>query len=144
MNTKPIGWAALAGSSQPAIEPVCYLGLGDNSEPARDIERRSGFLFCAPNPNGIWPVLSGDDEEGTWVNHDPVFKERGQECGVLRSQERLRSRSAACRGVAVTVAVHCVISPTFQALASGPLCAQDFCKLLVKCGFPKDRCHEHG
>jgi hypothetical protein len=63
------GWAALAGSSQPAIEPVCYLGLADNSAPARDIEQ------------GIWPVLSGDDEEGTWVNHDPVFKEREQECG---------------------------------------------------------------
>src|SRR5271166_1544593 len=103
MNTKPIGWAALAGSSQPAIEPVCYLGLGHNLEPARDIERGQDFLFCAPNPNGIWPVLSGDDEEGSCV--------------------------------AVTVAVRCVISPTFQAFASGPLCAQDFCKLLARCHF---------
>ena len=47
------------------------------------------------------------------------------------------------RGVAVTVAVHCSTSPTFQAFASDPLCAQDFCKLLVKCEFPKDGCHEH-
>ena len=48
------------------------------------------------------------------------------------------------RGVAVTVAVHCSTSTTFQAFTSDPLCAQDFCKLLVKCEFPKDGCHEHG
>jgi len=84
------------------------------------------------------------EAKGTGVNHDPVFKEREQECGLLRYQERLRSRSAACRGVAVTVAVRCSTSATFQAFASDPLCAQDFCKLLVKCGFPKDRCHERG
>ena len=47
------------------------------------------------------------------------------------------------RGVAVTVAVHCSTSTTFQAFASDPLCAQDFCKLLVKCEFPKDGCHQH-
>ena len=62
---------------------VCYLGLALSSAPARDIERGQGFKFCAPNPQGIWPVLSGDDEKGTWVNHDPVFKEREQESGVL-------------------------------------------------------------
>jgi hypothetical protein len=27
-------------------------------------------------------VLSRDDEKGTWVNHDPVLKEREQECGI--------------------------------------------------------------
>jgi hypothetical protein len=48
------------------------------------------------------------------------------------------------RGVAVTVAVHCSTSTTFQAFAGDPLCAQDFCKLLVKCEFPKDGCDEHG
>src|SRR5271165_6067441 len=52
---------------------------------------------------------------------------------LLRSQERLRSRSAACRGVAVTVAVRCSTSATFQAFASDPLCAQDFCKLFARC-----------
>jgi hypothetical protein len=36
-------------------------------------------------------------------------------------------------GVAVTVAVRCRISRTFQAFSSGPLCAQDLCKLLVNC-----------
>ena len=90
--------AALASSSQPAVEPVCYLGLALSSASARDIERGQDPLFCAPNPNGIWPVLSGNDEEGTWVKRDPVFKEREQECGLLRSQERLSSMSAACRG----------------------------------------------
>ena len=58
-------WAALASSSQHAIEPVCYLGLALSSAPARDIERGQGFEFCAPNPHGIWPVLSGDEEKGT-------------------------------------------------------------------------------
>ena len=54
------------------------------------------------------------------------------------------SMSSFERGVAVTVAVHCSTSTTFQAFTSDPLCAQDFCKLLVKCEFPKDGCHEHG
>jgi hypothetical protein len=45
---------------------------------------------------------------------------------VLRSQEHLRSRLAPCRGVAVTVAVRCSTSATFQAFALDPLCAQDF------------------
>ena len=40
------------------------------------------------------------------------------------------------RGVAVTVAVHCFTSPTFQAFTSDPLCAQDFCKLFVRCDLP--------
>jgi hypothetical protein len=48
------------------------------------------------------------------------------------------------QGVAVTVAVQCYIFPTFQAFASDPLCAQDFCKLLVKCELPKDGCYERG
>ena len=38
------------------------------------------------------------------------------------------------------MAVHCSTSATFQAFTSDPLCAQDFCKLLVKCEFPKDGC----
>ena len=53
------------------------------------------------------------------------------------------SISSCNRGVAVTVAVRCSTSATFQAFASDPLCAQDFCKLLVKCEFPKDGCHQH-
>ena len=76
------GWAALVSSSQPAIEPVCYLGIALSSAPARDIGRGQDSLLCAPNPNGIWPVLSGDDEEGDWVKYDPVFKEREQEWAV--------------------------------------------------------------
>ena len=39
-------------------------------------------------------------------------------------------------GVAVTVAVHCSTPATFQAFTSDPLCAQDFCKLFVRCDLP--------
>jgi len=39
-------------------------------------------------------------------------------------------------GVAVTVAVHCSTSATFQAFTSDSLCAQDFCKLFVRCDLP--------
>src|SRR5215469_782989 len=42
------------------------------------------------------------------------------------------SISSCERGVAVTVAVHCSTPATFQAFTSDLLCAQDFCKLLVK------------
>jgi hypothetical protein len=38
--------------------------------------------------------------------------------------------------VAVTVAVRCSTSATFQAFASDPLCAQDFCKLFARCDLP--------
>jgi hypothetical protein len=57
--------ASLASSSPPAVEPVCYLGLALSSAPAQDIKDGQDFLFWAPNHNGIWPVLSGEDEEGT-------------------------------------------------------------------------------
>jgi hypothetical protein len=40
------------------------------------------------------------------------------------------------RGVAVSVAVHCSTPATFQAFTSDPLCAQDFCKLFVRCDLP--------
>ena len=39
-------------------------------------------------------------------------------------------------GVAVTVAVHCSTPATFLAFTSDPLCAQDFCKLFVRCDLP--------
>jgi len=55
---------------------VCYLGLALRSAPTRDIE--AGQDFCVANPNRIWPVLSGEDQGGTWINHDAVFKEREQ------------------------------------------------------------------
>lgn len=56
---------ALASSSHPAIEPLCCFTPTLSSAPARDTERGQDFLLCATSPYGMWPVLSGDDEEGT-------------------------------------------------------------------------------
>src|SRR5271157_32702 len=50
------GWAALASSSQPAIEPTCYSALALGSVPVGDIERAQNFLLHTQNPNGSWPV----------------------------------------------------------------------------------------
>ena len=61
------GWAALATSSQPAIEPTCYAALALGSAPVGDIERAQDFLLRTQNPNGSWPVVPGDDQEGGWV-----------------------------------------------------------------------------
>ena len=61
------GWAALASSSQPAIEPTCYSALALGSAPVGDIERAQYFLLHTQNPNGSWPVFPGDDQEGGWV-----------------------------------------------------------------------------
>jgi hypothetical protein len=61
------GWAALASSSLPAIEPTCYSALALGSAPVGDIKRAQDFLLCTQNPNGSWPVFLGDDQEGGWV-----------------------------------------------------------------------------
>jgi hypothetical protein len=61
------GWAALASSSQPAIEPTCYSALALGSAPVGDIVRAQNFLLITQNPNGSWPVFPGDDLEGGWV-----------------------------------------------------------------------------
>jgi len=61
------GWAALASSSQPAIEPTCYSALALGSAPVGDLARAQEFLLRTQNPNGSWPVFPGDDQEGGWV-----------------------------------------------------------------------------
>ena len=61
------GWAALASSSQPAIEPTCYSALALGSAPVGGIERAQQFLLRTQNPNGSWPVFPGDDQEGGWI-----------------------------------------------------------------------------
>ncbi len=61
------GWAALRSSSQPAIEPTCYAALALGSVPVGEIERAHDFLLRTQNPNGSWPVIPGDDQEGSWV-----------------------------------------------------------------------------
>ena len=61
------GWAALASSSQPAIEPTCYAVLALSSMPVGDIERAQDFLLRTQNPNGSWPIIPGDDQGGAYV-----------------------------------------------------------------------------
>ena len=61
------GWAALASSSQPAIEPTCYAILALSSVPVGDIERAQDFLLRTQNPDGSWPVVLGDDQGGAYV-----------------------------------------------------------------------------
>jgi hypothetical protein len=61
------GWAALASSSQPAIEPTCYSALALGSAPVGDIARGQDFLLRTQNPNGSWPVFPADDQDGGWV-----------------------------------------------------------------------------
>jgi hypothetical protein len=61
------GWAALASSSQPAIEPTCYAILALSSVPAGDIQRGQDFLLRTQNPDGSWPVILGDDQGGAYV-----------------------------------------------------------------------------
>src|SRR5665811_1682142 len=61
------GWAALASSSQPAIEPTCYSAVALGSAPVGDIARAQKFLLRTQNPNGSWPVFPGDDHDGGWV-----------------------------------------------------------------------------
>ena len=67
------GWAALRSSSQPAIEPTCYAALALGSVPVGDIERAHDFLLRTQNPNGSWPVVLGDDQEGGWVTSVAVI-----------------------------------------------------------------------
>ena len=61
------GWAALASSSQPAIEPTCYAIMALSSVPAGDIERAQDFLLRTQNPDGSWPAVLGDDQGGAYV-----------------------------------------------------------------------------
>ena len=61
------GWAALASSSQPAIESTCYAVLALSSGPVGDIGRAQDFLLRTQNSDGSWPVVLGDDQGGAYV-----------------------------------------------------------------------------
>jgi hypothetical protein len=62
------GWAALFGSSQPALEPTAlsFFALGSEFNRAA-CDRARQFLLGTQNPNGSWPAFLGDDKEGSWV-----------------------------------------------------------------------------
>jgi squalene cyclase len=61
------GWAALASSSQPALEPSCLSALALGSFPGAALERAGAFLLHTQNPNGSWPAFAGDEPDGAWV-----------------------------------------------------------------------------
>ena len=61
------GWAALASSSQPALEPTCFAALALGSFPGVALERAQEFLLHTQNPNGSWPAFAGDESDGAWV-----------------------------------------------------------------------------
>jgi hypothetical protein len=49
------------------VEPTCYslLVLWTQATAVRD--RAQSLLLDAQNPNGSWPVVVGDDHDGSWV-----------------------------------------------------------------------------
>ena len=61
------GWAALASSSQPALEPTCFAALALGLFPGGALGRAQEFLLHTQNPNGSWPAFAGDDTDGAWV-----------------------------------------------------------------------------
>ena len=61
------GWAALASSSQPALEPTSFAALALGSFPGGALERVQEFLLHTQNPNGSWPAFAGDESDGAWV-----------------------------------------------------------------------------
>lgn len=61
------GWAALASSSQPALEPTCFAALALGSFPRVALGRAQEFLLHTQNPNGSWPAFAGDEADGAWV-----------------------------------------------------------------------------
>ena len=61
------GWAALASSSQPTLEPTCFAALALGSFPGGALVRAQTFLLRTQNPDGSWPAFAGDDSDGAWV-----------------------------------------------------------------------------
>src|SRR5215472_18043896 len=61
------GWAALASSSQPTLEPTCFAALALGSFPGGALVRAQTFLQRTQKPDGSWPAFAGDDSDGAWV-----------------------------------------------------------------------------
>ena len=101
------------------------------------------FLESEPNSNthrwpGVMPRIKnilGVALSTTYGLLKPRYKKRHSSGDSLPGCSRV-SISSGNRGVVVTVAVRCSTSATFQAFASDPPCAQDFCKLFARCDLP--------
>jgi hypothetical protein len=98
------------------------------SVPKSKTHRWSGVT---PNIKNMFGVGQGT----TFGRRKPGWKIRHCSGDSLPGDSRV-SISSCNWGVAVTVAVHCSTSTTFQAFTSDPLCAQDFCKLFARCDLP--------
>ena len=61
------GWAALASSSQAALEATCFAALALGSHDSAIAGRAQDFLLHVQNPNGSWPTFLEDDHDGAWV-----------------------------------------------------------------------------
>ena len=62
------GWAALASSSQPALEATCFSTLAVGlAAPPSYVAQAQEFLLRTQNPNGSWPAFQGDEQHGAWV-----------------------------------------------------------------------------
>ena len=118
-----------------------YMGMKCLGLPRTVLE--AGFLHSEPNSKTHrWPgvMLRIKNKLGVVVGttyglRKQGWKERHSSGDSLSGCSRVLITSFE-RGVAVTVAVHCFTSPTFQAFTSDPLCAQDFCKLFARCDLP--------
>jgi len=97
-------------------------------EPGSKTHRWPGVVLGTKNTPGVVLGTTYDLRKQGW-------KERHSSGDSVSGCSRV-SISSCERGVAVSVAVHCSTSVTFQAFASDPLCAQDFCKLFVRCDLP--------
>ena len=61
------GWAALRSSAQASLEAACLAALATGSQDSDAQQRAQDFLLHVQNPNGSWPALLGDDQDGAWV-----------------------------------------------------------------------------
>ena len=92
------GWAALAFSSQSALEPTCYSVLALGSQSAPVLEHAQDFLLRGQNANGSWPVFPGDDQDGSWVTSLVAMALRDFVPAIPAEVERLRLVAAHYRG----------------------------------------------
>ena len=97
-------------------------------EPKSRTQRWAGVILRRKNILGVVPGTTYGLRKAGW-------KKRQSPGDSLSGCSRV-SITSGNWGVAVTVAVRCLTPATFQAFTSDPLCAQDFCKLFVRCDLP--------
>ena len=66
-DTPQGGWSFFPKEAQSFLEPTCLSLLAFRYRPEPRVTRGLEFLLHTQNPNGSWPALAGDDQEGCWV-----------------------------------------------------------------------------